>query len=520
VHDPPNSPKKIAGNTLWYALDASAATIVMLGASVPVARAMGPNILGHYVYLLFLTNTAQRLANCGISATCRKYMAEYLGRGDFGIACELFRVTFRYQAAIAAIITIAGLCITSFAEPGYRLVAVLIVVSMWPAMVSNIPAEANVAAENLRANLPGSTAYLLTYSGLVTLTLTRHWGLIGLASATLVSRMAEAAVRIAGARMRLRGCLAPLPDELRRRMLNFSRQNLILLALGLIVWDRSEVLFLKQFANVKQVAFYSLAFSIASQLLMAPRALSNSIGMAMLAQYGRDPMRLGALLRNATRYVALLTIPLFLGVAAVARPLIQCTYGAGYLAVVPILSIMCICSIPRAFQTHVENLLQATEKQGFMVRWLLVTAAVNLSLDAALIPRYGAVGAALANGLAQTIGVAGLFHKAGGTEALGSQARFLGAIALSGVMMLGGVLTISQTLAAWPALFAGVGAGTVIFFLGLRVTRSLEAEDYQRLQQWTRSLPRTLRWFAAYLAPRSRPAATTDRVVAAASSNQ
>ena len=34
-----------------------------------------------------------------------------------------------------------------------------------------------------------------------------------------------------------------------------SSNNLALLGLGLIVWDRSEVLFLKQFADVKQVAF-------------------------------------------------------------------------------------------------------------------------------------------------------------------------------------------------------------------------------------------------------------------------
>ena len=68
---PTNNPKKIAGNTFWYALDASATTIVMLIASVPVARVMGPNVLGHYIYLLFLTGTAQRLANFGIPATCR-----------------------------------------------------------------------------------------------------------------------------------------------------------------------------------------------------------------------------------------------------------------------------------------------------------------------------------------------------------------------------------------------------------------------------------------------------------------
>src|SRR5262249_10926287 len=152
----------------------------------------------------------------------------------------------------------------------------------------------------------------------------------------------EAAVRYFGVIRWLRGYpTGALPQQLRNRMLNFSRHNLVLLALGLIVWDRSEVLFLKQFADVKQVAFYSLAFSVTNQLLMAPRALSFATGMTILAQYGRDPRQLGALMRNAVRYVSVLAIPLFLGTAAIAEPLIRSTYGNGYLAVVPVLWFLC-----------------------------------------------------------------------------------------------------------------------------------------------------------------------------------
>jgi O-antigen/teichoic acid export membrane protein len=488
-----SNPKRIADNTLWYAVDASVATLVMLIASVPVARVMGPNILGHYVYLMFLTSTAQRVANLGIPATCCKYMAESFGRQEYGVAHELFRVTLRYQAAISGIVTALGLCLTVFSEPGYRWIAVLIVLSMWPSMISYIPGQANVAAENLRANLPASITYLMTYCTLVVLSLTLDWGLIGLASATLVSRLLQAAVLYFGVRRWLRSYpTTPLPLPLRNRMLDFSRHNLILLALGLIVWDRSEVLFLKQFSDVRQVAFYSLAFSITNQLLMAPRALSTAIGITILAQYGRDPRQLGTLMRNAVRYVSVVAIPLFLGMAAIAEPLIRSSYGNGYLLVVPVLAILCIASIPRAFQPHTENLLQATEQQAFMVKWMVITAAANLSLDALLIPKHGALGAGIANGLAQIIGVAGLFHKAGGTYAMRSQIRFLGALSLSGAVMVCGVLVVVRALPSWSGLLAGIGAGAAVFFLCLRTTRSLEAEDWDRLHQWTMLLPKPL----------------------------
>lgn len=517
---PTTNQTTITGNSFWYALEASATTIVMLIASVPVARVMGPEVIGHYIYLMFLTGTAQRLANFGIPATCCKYMAEFLGRREYGVVHEVFRVTFRYQATISGIITALGLCLVAFSEPEYRLVSALIVASMWPAMISYIPAQANVAAENLRANLPASIAYLITYATLVVLTLTLHWGLVGLASATLVSRLLEAWLRYSGVQSWLRSYpTVALPPQLRNRMFNFSRHNLILLALGLVVWDRSEVLFLKQFADVKQLAFYSLAFSITNQLLMAPRALSSAIGITILAQYGRDPRRLGSLVRNATRYVSVLAIPLFLGTAAIAEPLIESTYGSDYLAVAPVLAIICIASIPRAFQAHTENLLQATEKQRFMVKWLAVTAAVNVSLDALLIPKHGAMGAAVANGLAQTMGVAGLFYKADGAYAIRSQIRFLGGLCLSGAVMVGAVLVVVRALPSWLGLVAGVGAGAVVFLAGLRTTGLLEAEDWDRLRQWVTPFPEPIQRMFHLLAPRSGPDSTPRSAVAASSSH-
>jgi O-antigen/teichoic acid export membrane protein len=507
-----NNPKTIAGNTFWYALDASATTIVMLITSVPVGRIMGPAVLGHYIYLLFLTATTQRLANLGIPATCGKYMAEFLGRQEYGVAHEVFRVTFRYQATISGIVTAVGLCLVPFADPGYKLITVLIVLSMWPAMIGYVPASANVAAESLRANVPATVAYLIVYTTIVVLSLILHWGLIGLASATLASRVAETVVRTAGVHKWVRNyprvALAP---QLKSRMLNFSRNNLMLLALGLVVWDRSEVLFLKQFSEVQQVAFYSLAFSISNQLLMAPRALSSSVGITILAQFGRDPQRLGALLRNAIRYVSLVTIPLFLGTAAIAEPLIRITYGTRYLAVVPVLAIMCIASIPRAFQSHTENLLQATEQQGFMVRWLIVIAVFNLSLDALLIPRYAALGGAVANGLAQSIGVAGLFYKAGGMFAIRSQLRFIGAICVSSLVMVAAVILVVNALPPWLGLIAGISVGTAVFLLALRTTRLLEAEDWDRVCHWTVSLPKPIqRILVNLLAPQHAPSLTPN----------
>ena len=491
----PNNASTITRNSFWYAVDASAATVVMFIASVPVARVMGPEVLGHYIFLVFMTTIAQRLANVGIPATAGKYMAEYLASGQSGIARAIFSATLRYQALIATIVTAAAcILVRLLAKPGFELVSYLIVLSMWPSMVNNIPANANVAAENLRANIPASVVNFVSYSTLIVLTLVRGWGLVGLACATFVSRSLEAVVRYEGVRRWLRPISpVPIPVDLGRRMFRFSQQNLLLLALGLVVWDRSELLFLRYFGDITQVAFYSLAFSITNQLLMAPRAFSTSIGYTVLAQYGRDRTKLDMLIRNATRYVALLALPMFLGLAAVAYPLIGTVYGARYMAVVPVLSIMSLFSIPRAFQTHSESLLAATETQGFMVRWLLFAAALNVALDWFLIRSYGAIGAAVANGIAQTVAVGGVWAK--GTSALGvtPPVRFLRRLAASAAAMSVVVLPIGWLLPVVPALLASVPAGIIVFGVMLRVLKCLEMEDVVRLREVTRRLPSRMR---------------------------
>ena len=486
--------RTISRNTFWYAFDTSWASIVMLIASVPVARVMGPDVLGKYVYLLFVTNVAQRLGNVGIPATSCKYIAEYLGRGELGLAREIFRVTLRQQALIAAAITLGGLLLVQlFTEPDLKLVAFLIVSSMLPAMINNIPAQANVAAEDMRANVPANLTYCVANSLLVISSLVFHWGLTGLAAATLVSRTMEAVVRYVGVRRWMR-TFPPttISRDLRTRMFTFSRQNLVLLALGLIVWDRSELLVLKYFSGVQQIAFYSLAFSIVNQLQMVPRAFAASVGMTIFAQYGRDRTALARVTDNATRYVSLIAVPMFLGLSVVAGPLIHLAYGSKYLAVIPVVWVLSLFSIPRAFQIHLEHLLQAMEHQTFLVKWLVLSGVANVLLDVLLIPQHGAFGAAIANGIAQTLAVGGLWFKAKSVAQIQLPLRFLRRLAVCGAAILL-VVPVEALLPPAAALVVQVLLGALAFAVAVRATKCLEPEDLARFTRLANHLPPSLR---------------------------
>ena len=51
----------------------------------------------------------------------------------------------------------------SDAKGEYKLASLLVVISIWPGMVNSIPAQANVACEELSANLPASVISIFAF---------------------------------------------------------------------------------------------------------------------------------------------------------------------------------------------------------------------------------------------------------------------------------------------------------------------------------------------------------------------
>jgi hypothetical protein len=87
-----------------------------------------------------------------------------------------------------------------------------------------------------------------------------------------------------------------------RKLLNVSAQNLAITALTLIVWDRSEIMFLKAFCDVRQLAFYSVAFSVAGYLALLPNVIGAAVGANVMAEYARARSRTSVIAENSMRY--------------------------------------------------------------------------------------------------------------------------------------------------------------------------------------------------------------------------
>jgi O-antigen/teichoic acid export membrane protein len=487
-----NKTRRVLHNSFWYGLETGSALIGSFLATVLVARVLGPERIAYYNYLYWLATASGSLATLGMPTTVRKYMAEYFGQGRPEMARAIFVFSLRLQILVSGSIALAGLvaCVW-FVLPGYKLIASLLALSIFPRMISILPSCANDAAENMRGNVPGSIAGVAVSLLSVLLSLAMHWDLLGLAIGALLYPIVECALKLRSAWAPMRGLeRVAIPAELRARMLGFSGRSLVLMVLNLVLWERSDLVLLRHLGkSLTDLTFFSLAFSITNQLLVLPKVFQFAAGNTMLAEYGRDRKSLERMVQTASRYTLLLGFPVLCGAAALSPALIRVVYGERYEPLIPLLTVMALFSIPKSLLPPAQTFLEANEHQGFLIGWFLFCGAWNIVVDWLLIPGMGAMGAAWGNGTAQLAATVGVWiyvvHKFG----IRIHYAGLGRIVAPGILMGSSVAFVSRSLPSWPSLFAGFGLGVVVYLAGLRLFEGLTREDYHRLAPLSGRLP-------------------------------
>ncbi|MGH9563736.1 MAG: lipopolysaccharide biosynthesis protein, partial [Terracidiphilus sp.] len=394
----------------WYGVETAIDNGLTLLTSIAIARYLGPETAGYILFVQWLAQVSGNLGAVGIPATLRKYMGEFLGKGDRGTARFIYLRTLLLQTLMATVAT-SGIVLWVRREPSaeLRLACILIALSIWPQMVNSISAQANVAAEDLFRNMPASAIQMLTFFFSIMATVFFHWGVVGVGASVLLCRSMDFLVRfIPTFRWIYSWEITHVhPDGLRERAIRFAWQSLVTMAAGMVVWDRSEYFLLKYHCSeISQIAFYSVAFSMANRLLVSSTIFGSATGATIFAQYGRDESKLPGLVSSAFRYLALSSIPIHTLFTALAIPVLLVLYGNRYAGAEAVVAIAPLLCMSKAFLSPVQNLLQSFEKQRWIIAVTVIAGAIDVGLAWILIPAHGAVGACIANGVAQFLAVA------------------------------------------------------------------------------------------------------------------
>src|ERR1019366_7115456 len=85
----------------------------------------------------------------------------------------------------------------------------------------------------------------------------------------------------------------PLPEEHRRRIVKFARDSTLTQLVNIIVWDRSDMIFLERLVPQRsEISFFSVAFNLTEKMLLLPNTLGHATSVTLMAQFGRDNSQL------------------------------------------------------------------------------------------------------------------------------------------------------------------------------------------------------------------------------------
>jgi O-antigen/teichoic acid export membrane protein len=134
--------------------------------------------------------------------------------------------------------------------------------------------------------------------------------------------------------------------------------------------------------------------------------------------------------------------------------------------------------------------LYSTEDLGFILKWGCAAALINVLLDVALIPSHGAIGAAWANGIAQTIAALSIWGRVLVRYPVRIDMPVLLRLAAATLAMAIVVLGIvAMPLSAVIKLSVAIPAGAIVFVITSRMFMVLQKDDRRRLLVFSALLP-------------------------------
>jgi len=488
-----NNTKTIGRNFVFMGLEVVITLVVTLLTTIFIARLIGPTRLGYFNLILWLTTITCSIGSLGIPLSTFKYLGEFLGGGKKELARAVFFYNLRIQTAISCTVAALGMvAVFAVVSPEYRLCSTFLVLSMVPNMVAYVPSQANTAAESSANNTRGALARAIVYVVAVALSLFYGWNLVGIAAGLLLACVTELAVKIVPVLRSMEYVpRIPVPPEIRKRMFAFSGLSTGLMLLQIVVWDRSDIIFLKLLQpDIRQVAFFSVCFSVVGKLTLPAQALADALSATQMAEYGRNKANLFKMTSQAFVYVMMGTLPVLVGLACIGGPLVRVLYGSQYLPAIPVFIVIALLSIPKAALTPGSTLLYSAEDLGFILKWGCIAGFANIALDIILIPHFNATGAAFANGIAQTFAAGTICWRVLKRYPVRVDYMVLLRLCAATLAMAIVVLCIMATpLSAVLKLIIAIPTGALTFLVMGRALTMLRKDDRHRLQMLSTFVP-------------------------------
>jgi O-antigen/teichoic acid export membrane protein len=396
----------------WNTTSRIVPQLYVLAISIAGARFLGAEQFGRQSFIAFVELSVILFLSGGLSITATRFVGDLLGRQQPAAMASVVRWIWRVEA-LAAVLggSVLFLAAAAGADPESAWVLAGAVCTL--GILHAAPSALLTGAQRWRA---ASVVGLVTGAGstvAIIIVLAAGGGITGM----FAVEAAVAAVSLAWTAVLARRVTSEVIPPVRRRLTGAAWRTLRRevwryaiptsygVLLTILVWRRSEFFFLDRYSTDTQIALYSVVFAVVAALIQLPDAIAAITlpAVATLSGAGQAE-RIRSGFSRALRLVLLATLPVTAVAFALGPALLRVVYGPEFRDTGPVLLIMLapfpllpLLSLSRAVLAGLGRLRVPLSIET-------AAAALNIALAFLLVPGHGAVGAAVANIAAQTIG--------------------------------------------------------------------------------------------------------------------
>lgn len=475
----------------------SVAKLATAAVVLPIfARLLGIEGYGQYAYYLAVLLLASQFANVGMMQTMTKRVAE---RPDDLAWCRAVAQAGALVngMGVAIVGLLVGLILVSAAPQGTAavvtacvVVGVLLFDQMWfyaRGILYGLRREE-------RAAIPGIIGVVTAGALGVTLAM-NGMGVTGVLTGLLVADLFVAVVCLRSVMYVLQGTervrsapVVPLPVQ---ELLRFGLSAMVFSVLNMALCSL-DVILVRHLAGGAQAGLYAAAVQWSQFVWFIPIAVEGVMLQSTARLWAEQRVGdVSSLVSRLLRYVMLGTAFLLVIVFALGDQIVTLYFGPQFAEAALALRLL----VPGAFCYAMARVLwpviQAGGDGAHLIRVMGATVLVDVGLCWALVPRWGAAGAALATSASFALVAVGYAWVLGRRQARifegWAVSRLMGLVVGTGAAIAGGAAMIDAPILS---VMVGSAVGALVYWSGVFWLGLLQVEEVEQL---VHSLPGTLR---------------------------
>jgi O-antigen/teichoic acid export membrane protein len=387
------SQRRLAPNLLFVFTSETVTRAVSAVLLIAVSRVLGPYATGVYSIGTTLLFLGSRFSMWGLDQILIRDVASDVSRASrYFSNFLLLRVVL--SCGTAVILTILVWTVLPYA-PDSRWPLTILIWSLVAENIIDICRAVFIALERMHyvALISGITAVarvlgvviaLLTHAGAEGFALAvTAGGFVGAGSALL---WLGAGLKLVWSQPNFTFCKAQMAEGVPFGIINLVN----------VLDVQVDTLVLSVLVPEAELGIYSAGLGVLLALMVLPTTFRMVFFPTIVRLYRHNQSRLKTFYQQSLRYLAILAVPVCVGVVLLAGPLVGLLYGAKFRDAAPVLQVLSGCLLLALPGDVNSRLLLASGNQRRSAAYTSLGLLTNIALNFLLVPRLGIMGAALA----------------------------------------------------------------------------------------------------------------------------